>query len=105
MIKDIYILCGYNTPIFEVYIIISCNYTCETGEKEKYKTYDKEKNRCLSCNNGCYIPENFQNIQKCEKCSVERCENCYGNISYDICTSCGFFEPIYDKKNQISICN
>ena len=102
--SDICISCGYLTPIYENDQIISCNYTCEEGDKEKCQTCDEEKNICSSCNPGYYIPDGEENLQICDKCSIENCEICNGTKSLDTCIYCSDYVPIYNDENMITNC-
>ena len=64
--------------------------------------YNNENNKCLS---GFYLPNDISENPSCKKCSIENCENCYGNSQYDICTSClSSFIPIYEN-NIIKSCS
>lgn len=62
--------------------IIECNPICEIGDYELCKTCDKEKNKCSSCNEGYYLPEDDLYKLKCKKCSdiVKNCNKCHGEI-------------------------
>ena len=57
--------------------IESCEIPCEEGINEKCKQCDNNNNKCLSCNDGYYLPDFEKN--KCQKCSIDNCLECYGN--------------------------
>jgi len=86
-LKDICTKC--NPEFKEIYInnkIESCEIPCEEGINEKCKQCDKDDNKCLSCNDGYYLPEFEKN--KCQKCSIENCLECYGNKTSNLCIKC-----------------
>ena len=61
------------------------------------------KNSCLTCNKGYYLPEDDSKI--CKKCKIENCEKCYGNSIDNICTSClTSFIPFYEN-GIIKLCD
>ena len=47
---------------------------------------DKDNNKFKSCNVGYYLPEFEKN--KCQKCSIDNCLECYGNKTSNNCTKC-----------------
>ena len=79
-----------------------------TNEEEKNiencLEYDKEKNICLTCISGYYLPEDEPKKIKCQKCSVENCDKCQGTTNNDTCISCSsYLTPIY-VNNSINYC-
>ena len=57
----------------------------------------------LICNEGFYLPEDNKEI--CQKCSIDECQICSGNINNDICYKCfdEFFPEI--ENDKIIFCN
>ena len=91
-------------PIYLNNSIHICEKECEEGEGEKCKICNETKNQCFNCNDGYYIPDDSEKRQKCQKCSIENCEKCYGNKNSNFCISCGdYLEPIYID-NEIKEC-
>ena len=54
---------------------------------------DNDNNKFKSCNVGYYLPEFEKN--KCQKCSIDNCFECYGNKTSNICTKCKNHKIIY----------
>ena len=102
-LKDICIKCD---PEFKgIYIdnkIESCDIPCEEGVNEKCKQCDNDKSKCLSCNDGYYLPEFEKN--KCQKCSIDNCLECYGNKTSNNCTKCiSNFKESYESDTNRTI--
>jgi hypothetical protein len=92
-----------NYNIDETYINnISENINDSNTYEFNIKTYINlnETNNNINCKSGFYLT----NDNNCKRCSVENCENCYGNNNIDICISCySSFIPIY-QNNIIKYC-
>lgn len=72
---------------------------------ENCLSYDKLKNECLECKSGYYLPNDDDKKQKCQKCSVEKCDKCTGTKFSNKCETCAsYLTPIYEK-NEIIFCN
>lgn len=86
-LKEICIKCN---PEFKgIYInnkIESCETPCEEGINEKCKQCDNDNSKCLSCNEGYYLPDLKTN--KCQKCSIDNCLECYGNKTSGLWIKC-----------------
>ena len=81
-----------------------CNQKCQTGENNKCKECDFNKNECLNCNLGYYIPSDDDIKLECRACSLDHCQNCHGTKISDICESCDTnYEPIIEN-NIIKQC-
>ena len=84
-----------------------CLKNCEIGENNKCLQCNDEPgkiNQCSICNNGYYLPENseYNNI-KCEKCSINGCMECSGNLIENNCTKCeNDLSAIFEKGAIIS---
>ena len=52
-----------------------------------WKTCDEEKNECLACNPGYYLPLDADDKTKCKKCTdiVTNCNECHGNLNSVTC--------------------
>ena len=102
-LKDICIKC--NPDYKGIYInnkIESCETPCEEGINEKCKQCDNDKIKCLSCNDGYYLPEFEKN--KCQKCSIDNCLECYGNKTSNNCTKCiSNFKEVYESDTNRTI--
>ena len=62
--------------------------------------------KCVKCKSGYFVPDNSNTKWQCEKCSLDRCDQCEGNRPSDICISCkDEFIPKYDANEQITQCN
>jgi len=69
-------------------IIKLCNEKCQTGNNEKCKECDLDKNECLNCNKGFYLPSDDEIKLGCKPCSLEHCQRCHGNLNESICDEC-----------------
>ena len=60
----------------------------------------KKENKKIICESGYFLPED-SNSKKCEKCSLDNCEKCFGMIKVNICQECkqNFFLLL--KKKQL----
>ena len=66
-----------------------CLKYCEIGENNKCLKCNEEPgriNQCSLCNNGYYLPE--LNKTQCEKCLLDGCMTCSGNLIENKCTKC-----------------
>ena len=62
---------------------------CVMGEKEKCKNCSYiQKDQCDSCNEGYFLPENEENKNKCEKCDLDGCLQCFGTKKKHLCLNC-----------------
>ena len=96
MCKDDYILSGG-----------LCLKPCEIGANNKCLKCNDEQgkiNQCSLCNNGYYLPENdLYNKTQCEKCLINGCMTCTGNLINHICIKCeNNFISLYEDKKIIS---
>ena len=81
-----------------------CNEKCKEGENEKCKECDLNKNECLNCNSGFYLPSDDDIKLECKSCSLEHCQICHGTKSSNICDSCEKnYEPELEN-NIIKLC-
>ena len=81
-----------------------CNEKCQTGENKKCKECDFNKNECLDCNSGFYLPSDDDIKLVCKQCSLEHCQSCHGANNLDICDSCeNNFIPVLEN-NIIRAC-
>ena len=69
-------------------IIKSCNEKCQIGDNEKCKECDLDKNECLNCNEGFYLPSDDEIKLECKRCSLKHCQICHGTLNKSICDSC-----------------
>ena len=100
--KDFCIFClsGFNA----IYdndneMIISCqNYNID----EQCSSFDINENKCKVCNEGYFLAFYKQNLQKCQKCDIENCEECFGTRLSYVCTTCqkGYYIPQDDESRQ-----
>ena len=69
-----------------------CLKNCEIGENNRCLKCSDEPgkiNQCSICNNGYYLPENNEyNNTQCEKCLINGCMTCSGNLIENKCTKC-----------------
>jgi len=73
--------------------------------KNKYKLSQSKKEDII-CENGFYLPTDAKGKKKCQKCSVENCNKCYGTKKKNTCISCmESYTPIFDKKKRIKSCD
>ena len=81
-----------------------CNEKCQEGNNNKCKECEFNKNECLNCNSGYYIPTDDDIKLECKSCSLDHCQNCHGTKISDICDSCETnYEPIKEN-NIIKLC-
>ena len=84
-----------------------CLKNCEIGENNKCAKCNDEPgkiNQCSICNKGYYLPENseYNNLQ-CEKCLINGCLTCSGNLFENNCTKCeNNLTAIYENGSIIS---
>ena len=84
--------------------IKSCNEKCQIGNNNKCKECDFNKNECLNCNSGYYIPTDDDIKLECKSCSLDHCQICHGTKISNICESCEEnYEPIKEN-NIIKLC-
>ena len=100
--------CEY--PLIPIYNIENisylCDIHCEIGENEKCKSCNKDGNLCEDCNPGYYLPEDDLNKKVCEKCTVENCTKCDGNLISNNCTICKSpLIPIYNNEHISILCD
>ena len=103
---DICILCedNYITKYDISNKIKYCNEKCIVGDENKCKTCDFEKNECLNCNYGFYLPSDDEIKLECKSCSINHCKSCHGTKNVDICNLCeNNYEPELDN-NIIKSC-
>ena len=85
----------------------TCNWNCETGINEKCHTCDTDKNQCIACNEGYFLPTDDKIKLECKKCSnlIDHCIECSGKTYLVTCMKCmeGYILS-YDQNKQISIC-
>ena len=62
-----------------------------------------KKEECLSCNEGYFLPENAEDKTKCEKCSLEGCKTCSGELNNEKCLECNGYPYIIN--GEIKTCN
>ena len=84
-----------------------CLKNCEIGENNKCANCNNEPgkiNQCNKCNNGYYLPENSEyNYTQCEKCFINGCMICSGNLIENNCTKCeNNLTAIYENGTIIS---
>ena len=63
---------------------------CTIGDNEKCKTCksnQKYRNQCETCNEGYFLPKD-ENKDKCEKCDIEGCLECFGTKNNKFCSNC-----------------
>lgn len=62
--------------------ILDCNLPCSTGSGNLCKLCDYEKNQCINCNAGYYLPSDDIYKLKCKKCTdiVKNCNECHGEL-------------------------
>ena len=91
-------------PSYENDTIKFCNKKCEEGEKESCQECDINKNECISCNFGFFMPEDEERKVECQKCAVDYCDECSGTKNSNKCKSCiNSYSPIYEG-NEIVKC-
>ena len=84
-----------------------CLKNCEIGDNNKCLKCNDEPgkiNQCSMCNNGYYLPENneYKNT-RCEKCLIDGCMTCSGNLIENNCTKCeNNLSAIYENGTIIS---
>lgn len=69
-------------------IIKYCNKKCQTGINEQCAYCDEQKNECINCNSGYYVPDDDENKLECRPCSLENCKSCHGTKDSNICDTC-----------------
>ena len=86
---------------------IPCDWNCETGINEKCHTCDTDRNQCIKCNEGYFLPTDDNIKLECKKCSnlIDHCIECNGKTYLVTCTKCmdGYILS-YDQIKKISIC-
>ena len=82
-----------------------CNSKCQTGNNEKCKLCDLDKNECLECNSGFYLPSDDEDKLECKSCSLEHCQICHGTKDSNVCDICeNNYEPVLEN-NIIKLCD
>ena len=79
---------------------------CQKGMNEKCLHCNMERDKkeeCLSCNEGYFLPENAEDKTKCEKCSLEGCKTCSGELNNEKCLECNGYPYIIN--GEIKTCN
>ena len=84
-----------------------CLKKCEIGNNNKCLKCNEEEgkiNQCSVCNNGYYLPQNDNyNKTQCEKCLINGCMTCSGNLNEHTCSKCeDNLIPIYENGKIIS---
>ena len=85
-----------------------CLKDCEIGENNKCSKCNEQPgkiNQCSLCNEGYYLPQSDSyNKTQCEKCPIEGCNTCYGNLYENNCTKCNNNLTAVYKNNTIISC-
>ena len=80
-----------------------CNPKCEIGAK--CKLCDLNKNECIECNSGFYLPSDDEDKLECKSCSIEHCQSCHGTKNSSICAICENNYEAVTENNIIKLCN
>ena len=77
--------------------ILDCNPPCLTGLGNLCKSCDYQKNQCIDCNEGYYLPTDDPYKLKCKKCTdiLTNCDKCHGKLNTVTCDD-------YIKENIIT---
>ena len=84
-----------------------CGWNCETGINEKCLSCNEEKNQCIDCNEGYYLPTDYNIKLECKKCInlIEHCIECYGSTYSITCTKClDDYIISYDPIRKTNVC-
>ena len=94
----IFCLSGY-TASYDNDVVVSCH---DYNIDDNCDSFDKNENKCKSCKEGYFLAFFNENTQKCQKCDIENCENCFGVKTSYVCTSCkkGYYIPDDDETKQ-----
>ena len=78
---------GYSPFYDENNEILECNNHCVANYGEFCKQCNYDKNRCISCNKGYYLPTDDFYKLKCKKCTdvVTNCNECHGTLNTITC--------------------